>query len=119
MGKLLIIFLLSSICVNSQIDDKTKHFYAGFGITVISAEITNQLIEKPAISSAIGGALGITATILKEVIYDGLMNRGTKSFADGMVGCFGSATGAMVIRVRFDLQDKKKNKALYYYEWGI
>ena len=119
MGKLLIIFLLSSICVNSQIDDKTKHFYAGFGITVLTAEVTNQMIDKPFLSALSGFAIGTTAGILKEVVWDRKMDRGIYSNKDMGMTIWGAACGALVIRVRFDLQDKKKNKALYNYEWGF
>ena len=116
MVKLLIIFLLSSICVNSQIDDATKHFYAGFGITILTAEVTNQMIDKPFLSALTGFAIGTTAGILKEVVWDRNMDRGVYSNKDMGMTIWGAACGALVIRVRFDLQDKKKNKALYYYE---
>jgi hypothetical protein len=116
VGKLLIIFLLSSICVKSQIDDATKHFYAGFTITVLTAEVTNQMIDKPFLSALSGFAIGTTAGILKEVVYDRKMDRGVYSNKDMGMTIWGAACGALVIRVRFDLQDKKKHKALYYYE---
>ena len=116
MRKLLIILLLWSICVKSQIDDATKHFYAGFGITIITAEVTNQIIDKPFLSALSGFIAGTTAGVLKEVVYDRKMNRGVYSNKDMGMTIWGAACGALVIRVRFDLQDKKKNKALYYYE---
>jgi hypothetical protein len=114
--KLLIILLLSSVCVKSQIDDATKHFYAGFTITVLTAEVTNQMIDKPFLSALSGFAIGTTAGILKEVVWDRKMDRGVYSNQDMGMTIWGAACGALVIRVRFDLQDKKKNKALYYYE---
>lgn len=116
MRKLLIILLLSSVCVKSQIDDATKHFYAGFTITVLTAEVTNQMIDKPFLSALSGFAIGTTAGVLKEVVYDRKMDRGVYSNKDMGMTIWGAACGALVIRVRFDLQDKKKHKALYYYE---
>ena len=116
MRKLLIIFLLSSVCVNSQIDDATKHFYAGFTITVLTAEVTNQIIDKPFLSALSGFMAGTTAGILKEVVWDRNMDRGVYSNKDMGMTIWGAACGALVIRVRFDLQDKKKHKALYYYD---
>lgn len=116
MRKLLIILLLSSVCVNSQIDDATKHFYAGFGITLITAEVTNQMIDKPFLSALSGFIAGTTAGILKEVVWDRKMDRGVYSNKDMGMTIWGAACGALVIRVRFDLQDKKKHKVLYYYE---
>ena len=113
MGKLLIIFLLSSICVKSQIDDATKHFYAGFTITVLTAEVTNQMIDKPFLSALSGFAIGTTAGVLKEVVWDRNMDKGVYSNKDMGMTIWGAACGALVIRVRFDLQDKKKHKAIY------
>ena len=114
-----LILILLSVSLRGQMKDDTKHFYAAFGIAVIGGEITNQLIERPAISSVIGAALGMAATILKEVVWDGKMDRGVKSLEDGVVGCMGAATGGMAIRVKFDICDKRKQKQLdkiYNYE---
>lgn len=113
MGKLLIILLLSSICVNSQIDDKTKHFYAGFGITCLTAEITNQITDKPFVSCLVGFGAGTLAGIAKEAIWDKAMDKGTCSNLDAGMTIWGSAVGALCIRVRFDIRDKKRYKPVY------
>lgn len=112
MKLILSILLFASVC-QGQIDDKTKHFYAGFGITVVTAEITNQITDKPAISCLVGTAVGCLAGVLKETVYDREMKRGVYSNTDMGMTCWGSVVGAMVIRVRFDLQDKKKHKPIY------
>jgi hypothetical protein len=116
VGKFLITLLLLSLGLSAQDNGATKHFYAGFGITVITAEVTNQMIDKPFLSALSGFAIGTTAGILKEVVWDKKMDRGVYSNKDMGMTIWGAACGALVIRVRFDLQDKKKNKALYYHE---
>lgn len=110
--KTIIIACLLSLGLSAQIDDKTKHFYAGFGITVISAEVCNQITDRPALSALSGFALGTLAGIIKESIYDKAMDKGTCSNTDAFMTSWGSACGALVIRVRFDLRDKKNNKQL-------
>ncbi len=116
MGKIVITLLLLSLGLSAQDNGATKHFYAGFGITVLTAEVTNQMIDKPFLSALTGFVAGTTAGILKEVVWDRNMNRGVYSNKDMGMTIWGAACGALVIRVRFDLQDKKKNKALYNYE---
>lgn len=114
MGKIVITLLLLSLGLSAQDNGATKHFYAGFTITVLTAEVTNQMIDKPFLSALTGFAIGTTAGILKEVVWDRNMDRGVYSNKDMGMTIWGAACGALVIRVRFDLQDKKKNKALYY-----
>jgi hypothetical protein len=116
VGKIVITLLLLSLGLSAQDNGATKHFYAGFGITVLTAEVTNQMIDKPFLSALTGFVAGTTAGILKEVVWDRNMNRGVYSNKDMGMTIWGAACGALVIRVRFDLQDKKKNKALYNYE---
>ena len=116
MVKIVITLLLLNLGLSAQIDDRNKHFYAGFGITILTAEVTNQMIYKPFISALSGFIAGTTAGILKEIVWDKKMNKGVYSNKDMGMTIWGAACGALVIRVRFDLQDKKKHKALYYYE---
>jgi len=110
--KIVITLCLLSLGLKGQIDDKTLHFYSGFAITCISAEIINQQIDKPFTSSAIGFGVGCLAGIAKEVVYDRAMDKGTYSNTDMGMTCWGAACGALVIRVRFDLQEKKR-KPIY------
>ena len=111
MKYILFILLLPFIC-QSQIDDKTKHFYAGFGITVISAEITNQITDKPVVSCLVGTGLGVLAGILKETVYDREMKRGVYSNTDMGITCWGAFVGGVCMRVKFDVCDKQKDKQL-------
>jgi hypothetical protein len=108
--KTIIIACLLSLGLSAQIDDKTKHFYAGFGITVLTAEVTNQMIDKPFLSALTGFVAGTTAGILKEVVWDRNMDRGVYSNTDIGMTAWGSACGALVIRVKFDIVEKKRYK---------
>lgn len=112
MKYVLIILLFLTMNVSSQIKmkDDTKHFYSGFVISVGCAEITNQLIDRPTISSIIGSLIGSSVGIFKEEIYDKRMHRGVYSKSDMAMTAWGSVCGGMVVRVHFDLQMKKQNK---------
>lgn len=112
MKYVLIILLFLAMNVSSQIKmkDDTKHFYSGFVIAVGSAEVINQIIERPALSSFIGSLIGTGAGIFKEEVYDKRMHRGVYSKSDMAMTTWGSICGGMVVRVHFDLQIKKRNK---------
>ncbi len=119
MKTLLIILsaFLFSFTIKAQ-PDKTKHFYAGFGIAIISGEICNQIIDRPAISSLVGTTLGCLAGIGKESIYDKAMHKGVCDNNDAYMTFWGSICGGMVIRVRFDLQEKRKEKEKINYSFN-
>lgn len=102
------LFMMNSLC--AQIKDDTMHFYAGFTISVLTAEVTNQLIDRPVISCLVGTSLGVTAGILKENIWDRQMKRGVYSKHDAFMTSWGALCGALVVRVHFDIQDKKKHQ---------
>ena len=116
MKNLLFIFLLSSLFIKAKtpvFDDKAAHWWVAFGLTVVSAEITWQITDRMDFSVCAGGVVGAGATAGKELIWDGYLNRGTKSLADGIAGGMGTATGMMVATVKFDLQRKKEKKPIY------
>lgn len=90
--------------------DDTKHFYSGFTIAVGSAEVINQIIERPGISSFLGSVIGTGTGIFKEEVIDKRMHRGVYSKSDMAMTTWGAVCGGMVVRVHFDLQIKKRNK---------
>ena len=111
-----ILICLLSLGLNAKppmFDDKAAHWWVAFGLTVVTAEITWQITDRMDFSVCAGGIVGGGATAGKELIWDGYLNRGVKSLADGIVGGFGTATGMMVATVKFDLQRKKEKKAIY------
>lgn len=115
MKTILAILLFASVCQgrNPTFDDKAAHWWVAFGLTVVSAEITWQITDRMDFSVIAGGIVGGGATAGKELIWDGYLNRGTKSLADGIAGGMGTATGMMVATVKFDLQRKKRKKPIY------
>ena len=91
------LFILIIWCniIKGQSKD-TKLFYGTFGLTVITSEVCYQITDKAGTSALIGTALSTTI---------GLIFGHNK-----MLSTMGAVTGGMVIRVKFDLQEKKQNK---------
>jgi len=114
--KTIILICLLSLGIKANkpaFDDKAAHWWVAFGLTVVSAEITWQITDRMDFSVIAGGIVGAGATAGKELIWDGYLNRGVKSLADGIAGGMGTATGMMVATVKFDLQRKKNKKPIY------
>ena len=91
-------FILIFITLNSiaQIDDQTKHFYAGFTIGVSTTLITEHYIKRPVISSLIGFSVGTLAGIAKECIYDKRLNKGTYELQDMFTTSWGGGCASIV-----------------------
>lgn len=94
--KKIIILIFAYINSFAQIDDQTKHFYAGFGIGVTTSLITNHVIKRPIISSLIGFSVGTLAGIAKECIYDKRLNRGTYDLQDMFTTSWGGGCASVV-----------------------
>lgn len=114
MKKLILIFCI--ICTRSlsqnpfeKIDDKTLHFYAGATLAMISAEIINQIIDRPALSALIGAAFAASVGYAKEAFYDRYLKRGVYSIQDMLMTGWGGLCGAIAIRVIFDIKEKKRS----------
>jgi len=101
------------IALNSfgQIDDQTKHFYAGFTIGVSTALITNHYIKRPVISSLIGFSVGTLAGIAKECIYDKRLNKGTYELQDMFTTSWGGGCASIVsISIIINKNGKDRNR---------
>jgi hypothetical protein len=101
------------IAINSygQIDDQTKHFYAGFTIGTSTALITNHYIKRPVISSLIGFSFGTLAGIAKECIYDKRLNKGTYELQDMFTTSWGSGCASIVsISIIINKNGKDRNR---------
>lgn len=94
-------------------DDKAKHWWVAFGLTAVSSEITYQLTDRVGISILAGGVIGEGVTIGKELYWDGYLGKGVKSLEDGIVGSMGTVTSMMVMTVKFNIDNKKRNKPIY------
>lgn len=105
-----IIPILLSLSLSAQLPDDVKHVYSTMAVTVLSAEIMNQVIDNRTISLCSGMALGIGVGLAKEYVYDKAMGRGVFSSRDIMSDGWGVLLGGIVIGVRFNLQiDKNKH----------
>lgn len=104
-----IILLLLAIQLSGQIaiNDKTKHFYVAMGTSVSVSELLYKRTDLGGLSPLLGVLTGMVVTIGKEVIYDKQLGLGTPSINDGIVGCFGSATGGIIHRICIDIKDKR------------
>lgn len=104
--KVLILILLT-LSLKSQ---DYLHVYAGIGISIVTSEVSYQITDRPVLSCLIGSACGITAGILKEKVYDRELKNGVYSQQDMFLTGWGAVIGSMCMRVKFDLQDKKRQK---------
>lgn len=93
---------------NSTEKDKAKHYWVSAIGTCVIATSLDHYIERPTISSWVGGVTMFGVGLGKEYIWDGRMKRGVKSggdlFMDGM-GCLG---GVMIGRVIINIKERKR-----------
>lgn len=109
MKKILILLILISNSLNAQMNDESKHFYAGFGITLGTHWIASQFDIKPVYARAIGFATGMIANGTKEIIHDKWLGLGVPSLKDGGFTTYGCVLGT---GVAFCIDDTKKTKLL-------
>lgn len=113
--KLLYILILLSISYKISSQGDWRHIYAGLGISALSAEITNQFLHKPLLSSTIGLSLGCSAGWLKENWYDKKLSKGIYNKWDIYDTSYGAILGMLVINVKFDIdKNKNRNKKIHY-----
>lgn len=112
---ILLTFKLSAQ-VPTWFDDKAKHFYVAAGSAYLVSEIVYQTTDLDGLAPLVGTGFALAITYGKELIYDGMMHRGTKSFADGVFGTGGAFTGGMVHRVRIDIHDRRQERELQHLE---
>jgi hypothetical protein len=87
---------------------RVKHFYASaIGTTIIGNEI-NKRIDKPMLSTWLGGISMFGIGAAKEIVWDGMMNKGVKSKDDLFMNGWCCLTGMIVCRVVIDIKERKK-----------
>jgi hypothetical protein len=109
MKKLFYILLLIPILSFGQ-KDKTIHFYAGAGISMGTGLIVDHFTHRHTLSMFSGIVVGSLAGIAKEAIYDKALHKGECDNWDAMATTWGAIIGGLVVRVKFDLDDKKQRK---------
>ncbi len=80
--------------------DKTRHVFAGVGISIITGALAYTYSHLlPGEAALIGLLAGTIAGLVKELIWDGLLKKGTCSLWDFIATFFGSCLGALLLRV--------------------
>lgn len=108
--KTTILLILLTLNLSAQLDDKTMHVYAGFGITMATSEILQGCNVKPWKAVLIGLGAGVLAGGGKELIYDKAMHRGTPDVWDFTSTCWGSLIGVVIEVPIIDIRNKLKGK---------
>lgn len=106
MKNIITLILITSIAKGQRINDDSKHFYAGFGITLTTHFIASQFNVKPCKARALGFLAGMTANVLKEFVWDKRLNKGVYSNEDLAFTTYGVALGT---GIAFCIDDTKKN----------
>ena len=107
MRKLLFILIFIPLLSFSQ-DDRTKHMIAGNVISLGVGAITYELTDKPFLSLAVGFSSGVLVGVLKEVVWDRAMQKGTYNKTDMMDTAWGSTIGTLMVTVYIDINRKKR-----------
>lgn len=111
MKKIITLLLIASIAKGQRIKDDTKHFYAGFGISVCTSALIYEATDKNGLSIAIGFATGVGAGFAKEYWWDKHLNKGVFNKADLYTTMWGSFTSVPIL---ISIRDFKKRKQLEY-----
>ena len=109
-----LLLILFPLILKSQIDDATKHVYAGMGISVVTSQITFHVLteERWGVSLFAGGIAAYTAGLVKENVWDA-SGRGTRDFWDIVATTHGGFIGMIGSTVSFDIHTKRKHKDEY------
>lgn len=106
---ILILIFSNSFFAQRKINDDTKHFYAGFGISVCTSALIYEATDKNGLSIAIGFATGVGAGFAKEYWWDKHLNKGVFNKADLYTTMWGSLTS---IPILISIRDFKKRKQI-------
>lgn len=106
---ILILIFSNSFFAQRKINDDTKHFYAGFGISVCTSALIYEATDKNGLSIAIGFATGVGAGFAKEYWWDKHLNKGVFNKADLYTTMWGSFTSVPIL---ISIRDFKKRKQI-------
>ena len=111
MKKIITLLLIASIAKGQRLNDDTKHYYAGLGISVCTSALIYEATDKNGLSIAIGFATGVGAGFAKEYWWDKHLNKGVFNKADLYTTMWGSFTSVPIL---ISIRDFKKRKQLEY-----
>lgn len=82
-----------------KFDDKDKHFIAGALIALICGGIIFIITDLFFISCLLGFLIAAVTGVLKEVVWDGWLKKGTVNNMDALVTIAGAASGTGVLAI--------------------
>jgi hypothetical protein len=107
MKQTILILLLAFGMRAQEIQPDVKHVYASWiGTTLIGTSI-NHYLDRPTLSTWIGGITMFGIGAAKEYIYDRKMGKGVFSKQDLMSDGWGCALGLVTCRVVIDIKEHK------------
>ncbi|RTK92583.1 MAG: hypothetical protein EKK61_04055 [Rickettsiales bacterium] len=109
MKNIITLLLIASIAKGQRMNDDSKHFYAGLGISVGVSALLYDLTDNNKLSISIGFVSGVGAGVLKEYWWDKHLQRGTFSKEDLYTTMWGSLTS---IPILISIRDFKKRKEI-------
>lgn len=124
MKKLLFILIFPLLCnaihrppifdipskVWMKIPDDAKHYYAGALISFGTGWAVWKITDDNTLALTTGILFGVGSGLAKEEIYDRGLGRGVPSLEDKLVTGWGAFGGAIALRVKIGIHDKKKRK---------
>ena len=122
---ILILLVAFSLNVNSQtlrqswqkLPDDVKHVYAGVLISSVTGAVMYRLTDANTGWSVFAGfATGVTAGIVKESVWDGIMHRGVVNNWDAADTAWGSLIGTVCLRVGIDIREKRIDREYEAFE---
>lgn len=91
----------------SKIDDKTLHVWAGIILSLGGGFLFYYFTPvMPIIACLVGLAFGTLVGVLKEVLWDKKLKKGTFSKLDIFSTFWGSLVGSVMLRVLIDVLEK-------------
>lgn len=108
MKTIITLLLIASIAKGQRLNDDTKHYYAGLGISVCTSALVYDLTDNNKLSISIGFVSGVGAGVLKEYWWDKHLNNGTFNKYDLYTTSWGSLTSVPILISVRDFNKKRK-----------
>lgn len=105
-----IVLLATTLICLSPMDDNSKHYYAGAGISYVSGSIFYKKTKRKMLSCMVGMSMGALAGLTKEYYYDKHMGKGVFSKDDYQITSWGSVCGGFTLCLVIDSKQRNQHK---------
>ena len=114
-----IIILLIAFGMKAQ-ESKTDvlHVYSSWAGTTLIGTSINHYLDRPTLSTWLGGVTMFGIGLGKEYIWDKKMKRGTFNKNDIVLNSWGCALGLVTCRVVIDIKQRNNNEDKRKYTWN-